>query len=476
LAYQRDTFLNWFFDKARQVKEQIFSSAQKTSNAPRKAKTAKGAPRIIPRDEHRISRKNISDGALKVISRLRGAGFQGYLVGGSVRDLLLGNKPKDFDVATDARPEQIRELFRNSRIIGRRFKIVHVRFGPEIIEVTTFRGAHAQFDAEDDDDQPEVPGSVRSESGMLLRDNVYGTVEEDAIRRDFTVNALYYTTEDFAVHDYADGLRDLQNKSIRIIGDAETRYREDPVRMLRAIRFAAKLDFTIEPGTAEPIRRLGKLLRDIPAARMFDEILKLLMGGHGEATYRLLGDYGLFDILFPGPAEAIALGHPGAEQLILEALANTDKRIADGKPVTPAFIYAALLWPALQQEMSLLSAQGVAEQLAVQQAIQTTLERQLRHTSIPRRFSQPMREIWELQWRLPKRDARRIQNLLEHPRLRAAYDFLLLRGQAGEAVGDLGEWWSEFLAADEDQRANLMRKAGPSSGTSRRRRTRKPRT
>jgi poly(A) polymerase len=431
------------------VKEKLSPRPSKNSgNASsfRKKKAGNGAPRIIPRDEHQISRKNISDGALKVISRLRAGGFQGYLVGGSVRDLLLGNKPKDFDVATDARPEQVRELFRNSRIIGRRFKIVHVRFGPEIIEVTTFRGAHAQFDAEDDDEQqPDVPGSMRSETGMLLRDNVYGTVEEDAIRRDFTVNALYYTTEDFAVYDYADGLRDLQNKSIRIIGDAETRYREDPVRMLRAIRFAAKLD-------------------------------KLLMGGHGEATYELLRDYGLFDILFPGPAEAIALGQPGAEQLILEALANTDQRIEDGKPVTPAFIYAALLWPALQQEMNLLSAQGVAEQLAVQQAIQTTLERQLRHTSIPRRFSQPMREIWELQWRLPKRDARRIQNMLEHPRLRAAYDFLLLRAEAGEAVGELGQWWTEFLAADEDQRANLMRKTGPQSATGRRRRSRKPRT
>lgn len=472
--------MNWFSDRVQWAKEKLNPLSPKSSGSTsaRQRKAGSLAPRIIPRDAHQISRKHISDGALKVISRLRAGGFQGYLVGGSVRDLLLGKKPKDFDVATDAKPEQIRELFRNSRIIGRRFKIVHVRFGPEIIEVTTFRGAHAQFlgDAEDDDDQPAVAGSVRSETGMLLRDNVYGTIEEDAIRRDFTVNALYYTTENFAVYDYADGLKDLQNKSIRIIGDAETRYREDPVRMLRAIRFAAKLDFSIEAGTAEPIRRLGALLRDIPAARMFDEILKLLMGGHGQATYQLLADYGLFDILFPGPAEAIALGHPCADTLILEALANTDRRIADGKPVTPAFIYAALLWPALQQEMNLLSAQGVAEQLALQQAIQTTLERQLRHTSIPRRFSQPMREIWELQWRLPRREIRRIQNMLEHPRLRAAYDFLLLREQAGEALGELGQWWTEFLAADDDQRANLLQKVAPRSGEGRRRRTRKPRS
>jgi poly(A) polymerase len=312
---------------------------------------------------------------------------------------------------------------------------------------------------------------------MLLRDNVYGTLEEDAIRRDFTVNALYYTTENFAVYDYADGLKDLRNKSIRIIGDAETRYREDPVRMLRAIRFAAKLDFSIEPHTAEPIRRLAGLLRDIPAARMFDEILKLLMGGHGQATYLLLSDYGLFDVLFPATAEAIELGLPCANELILEALANTDQRIADEKPVTPAFIYAALLWPALQQEVSLLATQGLSEQLALQQAIQTTIDRQQRHTSIPRRFSQPMREIWELQWRLPRRDARRIQNLLDHPRLRAAYDFLLLRERVGESTSEVGQWWTEFLTADDEQRDHLLRKvATPRGSDGRRRRTRKPRS
>ncbi|HSB95348.1 MAG TPA: polynucleotide adenylyltransferase PcnB [Spongiibacteraceae bacterium] len=436
-----------------------------------------GSPLIIPRDEHQISRKFISDGALKVIARLRAAGFQGYLVGGSVRDLLLGKHPKDFDIATDAKPEQIRELFRNSRIIGRRFKIVHVRFGPEIIEVTTFRGAHAQFTADTDDEQANTPGSMRSESGMLLRDNVYGTLEEDAIRRDFTVNALYYTTENFAVYDYAGGLKDLRSKSIRIIGDAETRYREDPVRMLRAVRFAAKLDFSIEQNTAEPISRLAGLLRDIPAARMFDEIIKLLMGGYGEATYRLMDDYGLFEVLFPATTEAIDLGLPCADELIMEALANTDQRIADGKPVTPAFIYAALLWPALQQEMNLLSTQGLSEQLALQQAIQTTIDRQQHHTSIPRRFSQPMREIWELQWRLPRRDSRRIQNLLDHPRLRAGYDFLLLRERVGESTSEVGQWWTEFLDADEDQRSHLLRQVAAPRGTDgRRRRTRKPRS
>jgi poly(A) polymerase len=474
--------LNWFSNAKHWVRTKLDSAeSNKTAGTTRSRlpKNAIGAPLIIPRDEHQISRKFISDGALKVIARLRAGGFQGYLVGGGVRDLLLGKHPKDFDVATDARPEQIRELFRNSRIIGRRFKIVHVRFGPEIIEVTTFRGAHAQFaaDTEEEDARPDVPGSMRSESGMLLRDNVYGTIEEDAIRRDFTVNALYYTTENFAVYDYADGLKDLRAKSIRIIGDAATRYREDPVRMLRAIRFAAKLDFSIEPNTAEPIRRLAGLLRDIPAARMFDEILKLLMGGHGRATYLLLSEYGLFEVLFPASAEAIDLGLPSANELILEALANTDQRIADEKPVTPAFIYAALLWPALQQEVSLLATQGLSEQLALQQAIQATIDRQQRHTSIPRRFSQPMREIWELQWRLPRRDARRIQNLLDHPRLRAAYDFLLLRERVGESTSEVGQWWTEFLTADDEQRDHLLRKvATPRGSDGRPRRTRKPRS
>jgi poly(A) polymerase len=397
------------------------------------------------------------------------------LVGGGVRDLLLGGHPKDFDVATDARPEQIRELFRSSRIIGRRFKIVHVRFGSETIEVTTFRGSHSPADDADPDDSPSPQHALRSDSGMLLRDNVYGTLEEDAIRRDFTINALYYTTENFAVYDYANGMRDIEQRLIRIIGDPETRYREDPVRMLRAVRFAAKLDFTIEEATARPLRELAHLLANVSAARMFDEVLKLLMGGYGEATFRLMQQYGLVASLFPATAAAIDSGYPLGEELILRALHNTDKRIADGKPVTPAFIYAALLWPALDQEMAAISAQGVPESLAIQQAIQITIERQQRHTGIPRRFSQPMREIWELQWRLPRREPRRIQNLLEHPRLRAAYDFLLMREQAGEALGELGAWWTEFLSADEEQQAHLLRQLAPRTGGGRKRRPRRAR-
>ncbi len=410
-------------------------------------------PTIIPRDQHAISRKLISSGALKVIARLRAAGYQAYLVGGGVRDLLLGGHPKDFDVATDALPEQIRELFRGSRIIGRRFKIVHVRIGGEIIEVTTFRGDHTV------DNESNAQHAARNEDGMLLRDNVYGTMAEDAIRRDFTINALYYTTENFAVHDYTGGMNDLQNRKIRIIGDASTRYREDPVRMLRAARFAAKLDFTLEEGTAAPLHELAHLLGNVPPARMFDEVLKLFMAGHGVATYRKLCEHELFAPLFPATTAAISEGQPAAEALIEHALRNTDLRIAQEKPVTPAFIYSALLWPALQREFSALTAQGVPESVARQQAAQITLDRQQQHTGIPRRFSHPMREIWELQPRLERRDARRVTSLLEHPRFRAAYDFLLLREQAEEIVSEAGAWWTEFLGADEDQRERFLRQS-----------------
>lgn len=434
------------------------------------------APTKIARDHHNISRKHISDGALKVMARLRSGGYQAYLVGGSVRDLLLGQRPKDFDIATDARPEQVRELFRNSRIIGRRFKIVHVRFGPEIIEVTTFRGRHSAPDDTDEDSTP-TQQSARSEGGMLLRDNVYGSLEEDAERRDFTVNALYYTTEDFGVYDFANGMTDLQNRTIRIIGTPETRYREDPVRMLRAIRFAAKLDFDIEPQTAKPIRELANILRDVPAARMFDEVLKLLMAGAGAATFNLMLDFGLFAALFPDSAKALAEDDGGTE-LIRLALHNTDLRIAQHKPVTPAFLYAALLWPALQREFNHLSTQELPEAIAIQQAATTVIERQLRTIAIPRRFSLPMREIWEIQWRLPRRSPQRVSNLMENPRLRAGYDFLLLREQAGEELDGLGEWWTDYMAADETAREHMLRSVNERSsgggGARRRRPRRKP--
>lgn len=412
-------------------------------------------PHIVPRDGHNVSRKYISDSALKVMRVLHDAGFHGWLVGGGVRDLLLGNRPKDFDVATDATPEQVRQLFRNARIIGRRFKIVHVRFGREVIEVTTFRGSHDAAEQLQSHRRPTNQQSARSRDGMLLRDNVYGTLEEDAIRRDFTVNALYYTTEDFCIYDYTGGLQDLEDRVIRIIGDAETRYREDPVRMLRAVRFAARLAFDIEPATAEPIARLASSLGDVPAARMFDEVLKLLMAGYGEQTFLLMQQYGLFEPLFP--QSAVCLQDEFFTRLVLKALHNTDNRIRQNKPVTPAFIFAALLWPAVVVRSEQLRDDGLSETQALHQAGQEVIARQQMHTSIPKRFGIPMREIWDMQLRLGRRSGRRAEQLMENPRFRAAYDFLLLREEAGEETDGLGKWWTDYQQQNPNARQEMSR-------------------
>ena len=414
--------------------------------------SASPAATRIPRDGHPVSRKNISDSALTVMSRLRSGGFQAFLVGGAVRDLLLGNHPKDFDVATDATPEEVHELFRNSRVIGRRFRIVHVRFGREIIEVTTFRGHHDNgIDDDDDEESAQQSGnnhSKQSDSGMLLRDNVFGSLEEDAVRRDFTVNALYYCSSDFCVYDYVDGLADLEQHQIRIIGDAEQRYREDPVRMLRAIRFAAKLNFSIAPQTAAPIPELGYMLEAVPAARLFDEMLKLFMTGHALSTFQLLCEYGLLEHLFP--ATATEMEHSTyAQPLIEAAMRSTDRRIAEEMPVTPAFVLAALLWePALQMRYDLEDS-GQEPMPAIQEAGQTIISEQLHHIAIPRRFTGPMREIWEFQLRLQNRGNKAV-SLLSHRRFRAAYDFLLLREEAGEDLDGLGQFWTELQEKHPD--------------------------
>lgn len=418
-----------------------------------KAKKHRASPLavVLNRENHGISRQKISDNALKVMYRLNNAGFSAYLVGGGVRDLLLGGEPKDFDVATDATPEEIRQLFSNSRIIGRRFRIVHVRFGREIIEVTTFRGHH-------DDEEQSQSKSARSDQGMLLRDNVYGTIEEDALRRDFTVNALYYTLTDFSVHDFCNGLEDLKNKTIRIIGDPESRYREDPVRMLRAIRFAAKLEFQLDAETSEPIIQHGELIRAVPAARLFDEVLKLFMSGYATRTYMLMRTYLLFAQLFPASNEA-ANQSANVDLLFINALRNTDTRISEGKPVTPAFIYAALLWPLVRQRCEQLREQHkLAAMPALHEAAQVVLLEQSQHTAIPKRFQVPMREIWELQYRLPNRSGSRAQRLITHPRFRASYDFLLLREEAGEIEPGLGQWWTEYQLQSPEQREDNARK------------------
>lgn len=420
--------------------------------------------REIPRDQHSVSRSVISEPAKKVLNRLNKAGFEAYLVGGGVRDILLGGQPKDFDIATNATPEEVHDLFRNSRLIGRRFRIVHVLFGREVIEVTTFRGGAPEAGDDTEDDRRT------SEHGLLLRDNVYGNQEEDALRRDFTVNALYYCIRDFTVVDYANGIEDLRNRQIRLIGNPETRYREDPVRMLRAVRFAAKLGFEIEPATEAPIRELAPLLTHIPPARLFDEILKLFSAGYGEATYELLTHYHLLGSLFPETAKAIEAGEP--DELIRRALQNTDARIAQGKSVTPYFLFAAMLWPALQAEWRRRQDNGEPVQPALHQAIAKVIGRQVQATAIPKRFSGPMKEIWELQVRLPRRQGKRALATLEHPRFRAAYDFLLVREAAGEIEPGLGQWWTEFQEVDERGRERMLTQLG--NDAPRKRRRRKP--
>ncbi len=422
--------------------------------------------RDIPREEHTVSRSMISEPAKKVLNRLNKAGYEAYLVGGGVRDILLDGQPKDFDIATDATPEEVHELFRNSRLIGRRFRIVHVLFGREVIEVTTFRGNAGDTEVDSADDDRKT-----SEHGLLLRDNVYGNLEEDALRRDFTVNALYYCIRNFTVIDFANGIEDLRNRQLRLIGDPETRYREDPVRMLRAIRFAAKLDFEIEPETAAPIRDLAPLLTHIPSARLFDEVLKLFSAGYGEATYDLLKSYRLLESLFPETVRAIDAGEP--DELIRRALQNTDARIAQGKSVTPYFLFAAMLWPALQAEWLRRQDNGEPVQLALHQAIGKVIGHQVQATAIPKRFSGPMKEIWELQMRLPRRQGKRALVTMEHPRFRAAYDFLLVREAAGEIEPGLGQWWTDFQNTDDRGRERMLTQLG-SAAPAKRRRRRKP--
>ena len=408
--------------------------------------------KVIPRDQHCISRKNISPNALKVMSRLRGQGFQAYLVGGAVRDLLLEGHPKDFDVATDATPEEVHGLFRNSRIIGRRFRIVHVRFGREIIEVTTFRGHH------------DGEGEARqAASGVLLRDNVYGSLEEDAVRRDLTINALYYSSGDFSVHDQVGGLEDLEARRVRIIGDPHERYREDPVRMLRVVRFAAKLGFRIEQHTAAAIAEAAQLLDAIPAARLFDEVLKLFLAGYGAATLKLLRRYHLLEHLFP-EAEHHLARDVRAVGLMEAAMASTDKRVAEDRPVTPAFILAALLWPAASLRAEQLRDRGEAPVPAMHSAAQQVIAEACHRVAIPKRFSQPMREIWELQHRLENPRGKRAAELPDQRRFRAAYDFLLLRESGGEDTGGVGEWWTRFQELDLEARSREVTAQEPGSG------------
>ena len=389
---------------------------------------------VIARKAHGISRTQISENALKVLYRLQKSGFEAHLVGGGVRDLLLGQEPKDFDIVTDAEPEQVHKLFRNSRLIGRRFRLVHVVFGRDVIEVATFRGSH--------DNAQGKQESKQNESGMLLRDNVYGTIDEDAIRRDFTINALYYNVKDFSVRSYEGGIQDIYNSSIRMIGDPETRYREDPVRMLRAVRFAGKLGFDIEKKTDTPIKSLAPLLQDIPAARLFEEALKLFMAGHAHSTFELLQKRDLFKQLFP-QTQAVIDQDSFYRDMVIQALKNSDLRISQGKSLTPAFLLSVFLWPCMLERAKQLQNEMPAGP-AMQQAAQEVISKQQQSTSIPKRFVFPMRDIWDLQHRLVKRLPKNLDSIYSHERFRAAYDFILLREEVGEDLDGTGIWWTDY--------------------------------
>ena len=414
---------------------------------------------IVTRDRHTISRKDISPNALKVLYRLLKAGYQAYIVGGGVRDLLLSKKPKDFDIATNAEPAEIKVLFNNARVIGRRFRIVHIRFGREIIEVTTFRADHhpiseitGNFAFKEDRERD----SVHSKEGMILRDNVYGNIDEDAKRRDFTVNALYYTTDGFRLLDFNHGLQDLKSKQIRIIGDPKERYKEDPVRMLRAIRFSAKLGFSIEENTKKPIDELAYLLDSISSARLFDETIKLMTGGHAVKTFAMLQEFQLGTFLFSPTLEALSDADNSSTKLVELALEKTDQRLNENKSVTPSFLFAALLWPVFKMHLAESKNLGLVPQLAFEKSAQFAINEQLGYTAIPRRFTLATKEIWKLQSKLASRSKKSIETVFSNSRFRAAYDFLLLREESGEELKGLGQWWTKFQESNEPERKKLI--------------------
>ena len=448
--------LNKIFDKITKKKPRI-----------RGRGAVKGPePIIIPRADHTISRRLISPHALKVLRGLQEGGFEAYLVGGCVRDLLLGHEPKDFDVATNASPEEVHRLFRKSRLIGRRFKLVHVGFGRDVIEVATFRAP------------PEVEQHV-DDAGRIMRDNVFGTLEQDAWRRDFTVNALYYNIQDFSIVDYTGGLADLKAGKIKLIGDVETRYREDPVRILRAIRFVGKLGLKLDDETERLIPELASLLADIPAARLFDETLKLYLSGNAAVTHELLCHYGVFDILFPQTAAMLHTEKDGFPRtLLIKALENTDKRNDEGKPVTPAFLFAALLWEPVRQLWQIHQEHGIPSIPALQRAATEVISEQVSRVAVPKRYTLDTRDIWGLQPRLEQRQGKRPFKQLTHPKFRAGYDFLLLRAESGESLQELAEWWTQFQFATEAEQQSLIKNVSSTASVkskpkARRRRRRK---
>jgi poly(A) polymerase len=431
-----------------------------------------GAPKRIAKKSHRIDLHLLSKNAVKVTHTLQQAGYEAFIVGGAVRDLALGISPKDFDVATNATPEQVQRLFRKARLIGRRFQIVHVTFfgkgHPEIIEVSTFRALL------------DNAGDHVAESGRILRDNVWGSQGEDAARRDFSINAMYYDPSTETVLDYHGGMADMQKKTLRMIGDPAKRYREDPVRMLRAIRFAAKTGFTLDSATGAPIAQLGKLLQDVPSARLFDEILKLLMSGYSWVAIQGLKDAGLHHGLLPLLDHILddSEASKGANSFVKLALENTDQRIQSGKSVSAGFLFATLLWPDLLKNWKANSAKGMANIPALHDAMDDTISTQSSGMTIQRRFESDMREIWSMQPRFERRVGRYPFRLIESPRFRAGYDFMLLRCANGELNPAIGQWWTDFIAADpagqDELMASVKNESGNTASPAKRRRRRKP--
>ncbi len=416
----------------------------------------------VPREKHGLTRERLTPSAAKVCTVLREAGFQSYVVGGAVRDLLLNIEPKDFDIATDARPEEVKPLFRRAIIIGRRFRLVHVMMGQDTVEVSTFRAATPDATAEKD------AGHQQDEHGRVLRDNVFGTQAEDARRRDFTVNALYFDPATEEVVDFHGGLADLKKRVMRVIGDPEVRYREDPVRMLRAVRLAAKLGLTLDAETREPIREMAPLMERVPPARLFDEMLKLLLSGHASACLRQLREVGLHQGLLP--LLDVILEQPLGERFVTLALAQTDERVLGGRPVSPAFLFAALLWHEVLAASKARQARGERPVPALEAAMDEVLDTQCAKLAITRRLTATMREVWAMQPRFENRSGNRAYRLLESPRFRMAYDFLALRAASGEMPAELEAWWRGFQSADpEARKAMLLPETGPRKRRRRRR-------
>jgi poly(A) polymerase len=399
---------------------------------------------IIPRSEHCISRKDIDPNALKVLYRLQECGFDAFLVGGCVRDLLAGQHPKDFDIATNAHPEEVRKAFRNCRLIGKRFRLAHILFGyREFLEVATFRAAH--------DSAPQQDGHTKD--GRIMRDNVYGTIEEDALRRDFTVNALYYNIKDHSVWDFTNGVNDLENKTLRIIGDAKTRYEEDPVRMIRAVRIAAKLDLVLEEDTAKQIKPHLNLLKDISSSRLFDEVLKLFHTKHASTAYPALLDSGLFNILFPETARCLKQDKSGKlNKMFKTAFKQTDGRLKAGKTVSPAFLFALLLWPVAEKQCAEYAEQeNLSPMMAMFHVANVVLKQQCQMTMIPKRLCSAIKDIWFLQLRLLTNKPRQAERCLRSRRFRAGYDLLLLRVNLDEALQARADWWTHIQTIEDEE-------------------------